>query len=149
MFCPAGAAGIDQVFLQAVIFIDLQMEKRAVTFLQKSLEKFPTFYQARLTLAQLLLKANNYKDALPQLIEVVKLGRADGAIWKNISVCHLELKKYDSAVLALNQARIFTPDDKSLDQALLNIYIRQQNFVKTEELAKQMIDQNKDKIGNI
>lgn len=131
-------------FLQAVIFIDLKMEKRAVTFLQKSLEKLPTFYQARLTLAQLLLKASNYKDALPQLIEVVKLGRADGSIWKNISICHLELNKYDSAILALNQARIFTPDDQSLDQALLNIYIRQQNYLKSEELVKQMIDRHKD-----
>ena len=131
-------------YLQAVILIDLKLEKRSTVFLKKALEKLPSFYQARLTLAQVFLSLKDYKSALPEFLEVVKLGRADGAIWKYISMCNLELKRYDAAELSLNQARLFDADDKTLDHALLNIFLVQEDYLKSEKLASQLLNKNPD-----
>lgn len=127
-------------YLQAVILIDLKQNDRAIPLLKKSLGKMPSFYHARLNLSQILLQSKDYKAALPELMELVKLGRADGAVWKNISICHLELNKLDSAELALNQARLFNADEADLDKALLNIYLKQENFTKAEILSKQLLE---------
>jgi len=131
-------------FLRAVILIDQKLESRSKAFLKEALKKLPTFYQARLTFAQVLLKENNYKDALPELLQIVKLGRADGQLWKSISICHLELKNYSAAESCLTQAKIFLPKDQSIDQALLNCYITQEDFLKAEKLAEKLLDENKD-----
>ena len=131
-------------YLQAVILIDLKLEKRSAIFLKKALVKLPSFYQARLTLAQVFLSMKDYKSALPEFMEVVKLGRADGAIWKYISMCNLELKRYDAAELSLNQARLFDADDKTLDHALLNIFLVQEDYLKSEKLASQLLNKNPD-----
>ena len=131
-------------FLRAVILIDQKLEKRALTFLKTALKKQPTFYQARLTYAQLLLKGNDYKNALPELLKVVQLGRADGSLWKSISVCHLELKNYSAAESCLTQAKIFLPNDSNLDKALLNCYLAQEQFEKVEKLAEKLLEESKD-----
>lgn len=131
-------------YLKAVILLELKLDNRAVTFLKLALKKLPTFYQARQTLAQILLNQSEYKSALPELLEIIRLGRADGQTWKNISYCHLELKNYGAAESALNQARIFLTDDDSLDKALLNIYMSTQEFQKAGLLAEKLLDKYKE-----
>ena len=127
-------------FLKAVIMIDQGLKNRAKIHLKTALKKLPSFYQARITLAQLLLQELNHKEALPELIEIVKLGRADGKIWKFISVCHYELKNFEAAKTALNQTKIFLANDAELDKALLNIYIQQEDFLNAEKLAGKLLD---------
>lgn len=131
-------------YLRAVILLEQKLDLRAVTFLNQALNKLPTFYQARLTLSQILLNQSEYKKALPELLEIVKLGRADGQIWKNISFCHLELKNYGAAELALNQAKIFLPENENIDKALLNIYTEMNDYQKAEILAEKLVDKYKD-----
>lgn len=131
-------------YLRAVILIDQKLENRAKTFLKQALKKLPSFYQARLTLAQICLKNKEYKEALPELLEIIKLGRADSSIWKNISFCHLELKNYGAAKAALIQAKVFLPNNENIDKALLNIYMEMEEYNKAEKLAEKLLDTNKD-----
>ena len=131
-------------FLRAVILLDQKLNKRAKTFLNEALKKMPNFYQARLSLAQTLLNESNYKDALPELLHIIKLGRADGPLWISISKCHLEMKNYSAAEACLSQAKIFLPNNKSIDQALLDCYLVQEDFSKAEKLAEKLLDENKD-----
>ena len=131
-------------YLHAIILIDQKLDKRAITFLRQALKKLPTFYQARLTMTQLILAKNEYKAALPELLEIVKLGRADGQVWKNISICHLELKNFGAAEAALNQSKIFLPANENIDKALLNIYIQMEEYQKAEKLAEKLLDQFKE-----
>ena len=138
-------------YLRAIILLEQKLDNRALTFLKQALKKLPTFYQARLTLAQILINQNEYKKALPEFLELVKLGRADGQTWKSISFCHLELKNYGAAEAALNQAKIFLPENENLDKALLNIYMEMAEYSKAELLAEKLLDkyQNEKKFWSI
>ena len=88
--------------------------------------------------ANVRLNKNDSKKALKHLFEIVKAGRADGQVWKSIASCHLNNGSFLSAETALENARVFAPDDSSLDEIFLNIYIQQENYSKVLPLAREL-----------
>jgi tetratricopeptide (TPR) repeat protein len=129
-------------FLRGVAHQRLKQANDAEKNFQKALAKFPRFYQARLALSAIYLNREQTQKALTQMLEIVKLGMADGALWKNIAFCHLERKNYHAAWEAIRQARVFLPEEKSLDRLCLDIRLRQEDYAQARNLAAELLDKN-------
>ena len=103
-----------------------------------ALKKFPQFYRVHQSLSIIYLNKNDSKKALKHLFEIVKSGRADGQIWKSVASCYINNGSLDAAEKALENARVFAPDDSTLDDIFLNIYVRQEDNSKVLTLAREL-----------
>ena len=127
-------------YLRAVIYMQQDKPQEAQKNFEAALKKLPTFHDAHLAMVKLLFDNQQSAQALPHLMAIVKLGRADGNTWKSVAQCHLNTKNPEAAWFAIQQARIFLPNDEKLDKVILNIRLEQEKYEEAISLIKAMLD---------
>ncbi|NQZ59018.1 MAG: tetratricopeptide repeat protein, partial [Lentisphaeraceae bacterium] len=126
-------------YLKALIYTQMDNNKDAQVNFKKALKKLPTFYHAHLAMVKINFDNQLSKKALVHLMEIIKLGRADGNIWKSVAQCHLDTNNAEAAWYAIQQARVFLPNDEHLDKVILNIRIEQEKYPEVISLLKNML----------
>ena len=129
-------------YLEGGINLTNREMETALKFFEKSVKKFPDFYKAHLILAGIYLGNNDYDKALKSYSKVVTLGRADGAVWKNLAYINIQQKNYLAAEQAYQNARIFLPKDDSIDQSFVQLRLMQGDFQAALNVASELLDKD-------
>ncbi len=82
----------------------------AVTAYRAAIETMPSFRRAHRNIAVALVRQNALDDALPHLVEAIRLGDADGATFGLLGYCRLQRGEWASALQAYRLAQISEPD---------------------------------------
>ena len=118
-----------------------QVDKGLAQF-ESAIKKFPNFYQAHLIVGSIYLNQKNYDKALNTYSKIVTLGRADGRVWKNLAYLHIQKANYLAADQAYQSARVFLPNDKSLDQNFLQLRLLQNDYQAALNLALELLEKD-------
>lgn len=82
----------------------------AVAAYRAAIEMMPSFRRAHRNIAVALVRQNALDDALPHLVEAIRLGDADGATFGLLGYCRLQRGEWASALQAYRLAQLTEPD---------------------------------------
>ena len=85
-------------------------QEQAIAAYKKAISLLPSFRRAHQNLAYAYVKADNYKEALPHLLEVVSLGGNDGSVMGLLGYCYQQEEKYAAALAAFQRAQLTQPE---------------------------------------
>ncbi|MCM8535291.1 MAG: tetratricopeptide repeat protein [Lentisphaeraceae bacterium] len=129
-------------YLEGALLFNAEQGKKAEAHFLKAIEKFPDFFRAHESLSAFYLQEEIYDKALDHLFKVVKFGRAGESTWKNIAYSHINNGNFKAAEEALENVRIFTPKDKTLDATFLDLFLQQNDYKRALPLAMELLDKN-------
>ena len=84
--------------------------EKAVEDYRAAIGKYPSFRRAHRNLAVALVRLEKPDEALPSLLEAVRLGDSDGATWGLLGWCRLQREEWASALQAYRMAQLIEPD---------------------------------------
>ena len=126
--------------IEGIILKKQKKFAKAESVFKRTLKVAPSFYQARMNLATLYLEQDKTADALPQLLKIVQLGRADGWVWQNMAYCFREAGKYQAAEEALRQTRLYQVESSVIDKSLMNLKLLRKDYTAALILAQELVD---------
>lgn len=92
------------------LYYRIEEDVKAEQSLRLALKQFPSFRRSWRTLAMILVKRNQFEEAIPPLLKVITLGGGDAQSYGLLGYCYLAISKYESALSAYRMARMFSPD---------------------------------------
>jgi tetratricopeptide (TPR) repeat protein len=108
--------------------------------LLSSLEKFPGFSRASVSLARLEIDCKNYVVALNYLFDVVEHSdHFRPNVWCLIGYCHQMMNNYNAAEQAFVRVVVRNPDGKVANRGLLQALIDQGEFYQANQLAERLV----------
>ena len=129
-------------YLKGIIYLEQKQYSNAEKAFHQALKKMPQFIRPHQALIKTYFDSDRAVKALPHLSEIIKQGRANGNTWKSLAEIQLNEKNYDAAWHAIQQARIFSPQDQNLENILLDIRLQQENYREAIPMLKAAIDKN-------
>lgn len=82
----------------------------AIKSYQEAIKKYPSFRRAHRNLAMAIMRKDTVKDALPSLLEAIRLGDQEGVTYGLLGYCRLEEQQWASALQAYRMALLVEPD---------------------------------------
>ena len=114
--------------------------EEAVEAYREALELYPSFRRAHRNLAMALVRLDQLEDALPPLLEAVKLGDVDGATYGLLGYCRLQQGEWASALQAYRMAQLSEPDvaewKAGVAQCLQNLEAREEAAALLDEVVQ-------------
>lgn len=92
------------------IQFELGQLKEAAESYQKALKIFPSFRRAHRNLAFVYVRENDWKKAVPELEEAIRLGDQDGATYGQLAYGRMQKEQYASAMQAYRLAQVTQPE---------------------------------------
>jgi tetratricopeptide (TPR) repeat protein len=125
-------------FAEAVYLAKADDTANAKAALLRALAKHPRFHRARMNLAKLLMRDEEYAEAATQLRALLGSDTPDRAeAWRLLAYAAQEQQQFQAAEGAYRQAITFAPEDRALRMGLLSCLIEQQRFAEAVPLARQ------------
>ncbi len=141
--------------LMGVVYMDLGMDEKAVTYLEKAVQVLPYDYQSRNNLGIVYGKLNEPEKALRELITAIYLRPDDDLIKINLSGFYQRQKEYTKAEEVLNYLLSKKPKDAQLHFRLGMVHKEAGQYeaaiselLKSMELAPHIVNPYEE-LGNI
>lgn len=115
---------------------------KAVTHLEKAIEKFPSFLRAWRNLGMAQVRAGNYGEAVKPFTKAVELGGVDGQLYGMLGYCYMNEERYLPAEGAYRNAMIFMPEHKDWKMGLIKSLLGQNKFAEANRLVAEMLAKN-------
>ena len=113
----------------------------AVKSYESAIKDYPSFRRAHRNLAMALVRLEKTEDALPHLIEAVRLGDSEGATYGLLGYCRVERGEWASALQAYRMAQVSEPDTAEwkagVAQCLQNLNARDEAVALLDEVIRQ------------
>lgn len=94
---------------QGNIYFELGELEMARSSYSAAIKAYPSFRRAHANLGMVLLREENYRDALTSLVEAVGLGDVSGSTMGMLGYCHLQNEHFASALQAYRMAQMSQP----------------------------------------
>jgi Flp pilus assembly protein TadD len=141
--------------LMGVVYMDLGMDEKAVTYLEKAVQILPYDYQSRNNLGIVYGRMGQPEKAYKELMTAIQLRPNDDTIKINLSVFHQRQKEYRKAVEVLKYVLAKNPKSANLHFRLGMVYKEAGQYeMAISELQKSMglaphIINSYEELGNI
>jgi len=124
---------------------NLQFEEgeleEAIESYEKAIEAYPSFRRAHRNLAVALVRDERLEEALPHLLEAIRLGDSDGATYGLLGYCRLQRGEWASALQAYRLAQLAEPQVASwkagIAQCLQQMEAREEAAALLDEVLRQ------------
>lgn len=125
-------------FAEAVYWLDAGQTAEGFDALRRTLAKHPRFHRARLNLAKLHMRENDFPAAARELQALLGSDTPDRAeAWRLLAYSLRESGQIAAAETAYRQAIVFFPEDRTLRLALLGCLIEQDRFAEAIPQARK------------
>jgi len=91
------------------ILFELDQPQKAITEFQAAIKSYPSFRRAHRNLALAHVRLDKPAEALPHLLEALRLGDSDPLTWGLLGWCRLQNNDWASALQAYRMARTLDP----------------------------------------
>ena len=113
----------------------------AIEKYREAIEAMPAFRRAQRNLAVALVRKNDLEDAMPHLLEAIRLGDADGATYGLLGYIRLQRGEWASALQAYRLAQLSEPDVvdwlAGIAQCLQNLNEREEAAALLDEVVRK------------
>lgn len=115
--------------------------EKAIAGYRKAIEEMPSFRRAQRNLAMALIRKDELDEALPHLLEAIRLGDADGTTYGLLGYSRLQRGEWASALQAYRLAQLSEPDSiewlAGIAQCLQNLDAREEAAAMLEEIVRK------------
>lgn len=115
--------------------------EKAIVGYRKAIDEMPSFRRAQRNLAVALVRKDELDDAMPHLLEAIRLGDADGATYGLLGYCRLQRGEWASALQAYRLAQLSEPDTvdwlAGIAQCLQNLDAREEAAALLDEVVRK------------
>ncbi len=115
--------------------------EKAIEGYRKAIEEMPSFRRAQRNLAVALVRKNELDEAMPHLLEAIRLGDSDGATYGLLGYCRLQRGEWASALQAYRLAQLSEPDTvdwlAGIAQCLQNLDAREEAAALLDEVVRK------------
>lgn len=118
---------------QAYDFMMLDEEDKALTVIEKFIEKNPKLWHGHFIKGWALRKLKNYVEAEKALLKCLELGESNPDIYNELSICSLENGNRDLAKNYLDIAVDMDPDNFTLISNLAFLHLQDEEFDEAKE----------------
>lgn len=98
------------IFNAGNIQFELGEMKEAEGSYQQAIKRFPNFRRAHRNLGYVYARENDWKNAMPELEESIRLGDQDGATYGQLAYGRMQKEQYASALQAYRLAQVTQPE---------------------------------------
>jgi len=121
-------------------FEEGQMDE-AIAAYQKAIKDYPSFRRAHRNLAVALVRKSELDQALPHLLDAIRLGDSEGATYGLLGYCRLQRGEWASALQAYRLAQVSEPDTvdwkAGIAQCLQNLNSGDEAAALLDEVIRQ------------
>ncbi len=108
-------------------------------WMESAVRKFPSFRRAWLTLSLVLVRQDQFKQAIPPLLKVISLGGGDAQSYGLLAYAWLSEEKYQSALAAYQQALMFDANSKDFRRGLAHCLLMTEQHERAAALFDELI----------
>jgi Flp pilus assembly protein TadD len=120
---------------------------KAITHLDKAIEKFPSFLRAWRNLGMAHVRAGNFGEAIKPFTKAVELGGVDGQLYGMLGYCYMNEERYLPAEGAYRNAMIFMPEHKDWKMGLIKSLLGQGKFTEASRMVAEMLAKSPDDVS--
>jgi len=117
---------------------------KAITHLDKAIEKFPSFLRAWRNLGMAHVRAGNFGEAIKPFTKAVELGGVDGQLYGMLGYCYMNEERYLPAEGAYRNAMIFMPEHKDWKMGLIKSLLGQSKFTEASRMVAELLAKSPD-----
>lgn len=134
-------ASAAMAYLVGQLALQQQKFNMAERYFKRAIAQQPDYAKAYHGLGLVQLKLALYTKANANLSKALQLGINDPQLYSYLGYGYLQANHFHSAVVAYQQAKLFNPDDKQLNQALLYAYSQAGQSEAALSLLTQMLEE--------
>lgn len=114
--------------------------EEAIKNFNVALSKFPDFLRAHKNLGIVLVREGRYADAIKPLVETINLGGADGMVYGLLGFSYLNTEKYQSAIMAYQNAMLLDADNQDWKLGMIKCKIAEEQFQDAVRLLDGILE---------
>lgn len=112
---------------------------KAGEYLEKAVDKFPSFSRAFRTLALLALRQEKFADSRALFLKVISLGGGDAQSYGLLGYAYLQEKQFLSAQKAYEMALMYQPSSQDFRRGMVHCLIHMQSYSQAIALLDELI----------
>jgi tetratricopeptide (TPR) repeat protein len=106
-----------------------------------ALSKFPDFLRAHKNMGIVLVREGRYADAVNHLTTTINLGGADGTVYGLLGFCYLNTEKYQSAVIAYQNAMLLDAENQDWKLGMIKCKIANEELKDAVRLLDDILEE--------
>ena len=114
--------------------------EEAIQHFNVALSKFPDFLRAHKNLGIVLVREGIYEEAIEPLVKTINLGGADGTTYGLLGFSYLNTEKYQSAVMAYQNAMLLDADTQDWKLGMIKCKIADEEFSDAVRLLDDILE---------
>jgi len=107
--------------------------------LEQAVKKFPSFRRAYRTLGLIHIQSDRFEPAITAWLKVITLGGGDAQSYGLLAYAYLSQGKYNSALSAYQQARMFKPDSTDFRRGAAQCLVQTAQYKQAAALFDELI----------
>jgi len=112
--------------------------------LKQAVSKFPSFRRAYRTLGLIFIQSDRFEPAITVWLKVITLGGGDAQSYGLLAYAYLAQGKYNSALSAYQQARMFKPDSTDFRRGAAQCLLQTAQYKQAVALFDELIAEKSD-----
>ena len=116
--------------------------ERAIENFTIALSKFPDFLRAHKNMGIVLVREGRYEEAIEPLTKTINLGGSDGTIYGLLGFSYLNTERYQSAIMAYQNAMLLYADNQDWKLGMIKCKIAEEQFQDAVRLLDGIIEKH-------
>lgn len=135
------------LYNQANIEYELGKNEDAIKNYRAALKLYPSFRRAHKNLGAVLMREDQLANAEKSLLEAMELGDTSGTTLGLLGYCHLQNKKYASALQSYRMAQITQPDALEWKAGSAQCLIELNQLDEAAAILKEAVEARPEEVG--
>ena len=115
--------------------------EEAINHFTVALTKFPDFLRAHKNMGIVLVREGRYAEAVEHLTTTINLGGSDGTLFGLLGFCYLNTEKYQSAVIAYQNAMLLDADNQDWRLGMIKCKIANEELKDAVRLLDDILEE--------
>ena len=114
--------------------------EEAINNFNVALSKFPDFLRAHKNMGIVQVREGRYAEAIEPLVNTINLGGADGMVYGLLGFSYLNTEKYQSAIMAYQNAMLLDADNQDWKLGMIKCKIAEEQFQDAVRLLDGILE---------